>query len=160
VRLRWVFGVAIFATTTAAAALSAHDGDPVAPLHGFGSDAAYVLGALAGLVLPAAFGFVWRRSLVFFAVSIAYFLGLLAADALTYDTLRDHCNSPQVDACDPGPFPATFLLILLPFVLAATLAGLAAGGASNQIRKRSREQPHLGVRADGHADRARGAEGS
>jgi hypothetical protein len=91
-----------------------------------------------GLLLPALAGAVWRRPLAFVAVSVAFAAALGLTDALTYDTLRHHCNDPQPDACDPGPVPASFLLILLPVVVAATAAGRAPAALA---RRRASRRP-------------------
>ena len=158
----WWYTLSVFATATAAAAIGQLAG--YAP--GGGSHPRWELvstgiGIAATLVLPAAVGWTWRSlALACFAVGGAFFLGLVAADALTYRTVWHNCNFPQTDACDPGPFPATMLLLALPVPLVATAIGVVARAFSDNRRERRGEQPHLFVGPNRHANRPGRPEGT
>lgn len=160
--MRWWCALALFAATVITAA--------VGQLAGYGPGnnprprlelASEIFGGIALTALPFAIGWQWRHLLLAcFAVGGAIVLGLIVADALTYSTVWHNCNYPQTDACDPGPFPATFMTLGLPFPLGLAALGRLVRGGSHEIRKRGREQAHLLVGTDGDADRAGGAEGS
>src|SRR4051794_17162485 len=116
---------------------------------------------VAVVLLPVAVGWLWRSwFLACFAVGSAFFVGLVAADALTYRTVWHHCNFPQTDACDPGPFPATMMLLALPVPIVCTVIGVVARAFSDERRKRRGEQAHLFVGPDGHADGSGRPEGA
>jgi hypothetical protein len=155
---RWILLAAMTAATAIAGVIDAVDTDPQRPPIAHEWEIIAIACWLLGLiVLPAVTGAHWRGVRGLIAIALGWILGLVIVDALTYDTLWHRCNDPQPDGCDPGPIPATFLILATPIVLLTAAVGR---GASNQIRKRRREQPHLVVGADRHADRARGAEGS
>jgi hypothetical protein len=119
--------------------LGARDSDPATgPLSTTAAIVDVACWVAGGLLLPALAGAVWRRPVAFLAVSAAFAAALGVTDVLTYGTLRHHCNDPQPDACDPGPVPASFLLILLPVVVAATAVGRAPGALA---RRRASRRP-------------------
>jgi len=155
---RWWCTLAILLLTAAAASIGALDDSS-------GLDAleiaAYACGIAALIVLPVAIGRLWPSLfLACFATGWAFVLGLALADLLTYDTVWHRCNYPQLDACDPGPFPATMLAPAAVVPIVATIAGHIARVGSDEFRKRRGKQAHLLIGPDGHADRAGSAERS
>jgi hypothetical protein len=155
---RWWCTLAILLLTAAAASIDALDETS-------GLDwlelVAYACGIAALIVLPVAVGRLWPSLLLAcFATGWAFVLGLALADLLTYDTVWHRCNYPQLDACDPGPFPATMAAPVAVVPVVAAIAGHVARFGSDQFRKRRGEQAHLLIGPDGHADGAGSAEPS
>ena len=158
----WWFTIAVFATTAVAASIGQLAGyAPGGGPHPRWELVSEAIGVVAVMLLPVVVGWHWRSwFLACFAVGSAFFVGLVVADALTYRAVWHNCNFPQADACDPGPFPATMMLLALPVPVVCTVVGAVVHAFSDQRRERRGEGAHLVVRPDGHADRAWGSEGS
>jgi hypothetical protein len=155
---RWWCTLAILLLTAAAASIDAlRDSAGLDALE----VAAIGIALVAVFVLPAAVGWLWSSLfLACFAAGWAFVLGLGLADLLTYSTVWHRCNVPQLDACDPGPFPETMLAPAAIVPALAAVAGRIARSGLDAVRKGGGEEPHLLIGANGHANGPRRPEGA